>query len=113
VVRLTTTGAKTGIERTVPLVGLRDGEEWVLIASNWGRDEHPAWYHNLRANPEVRLGHEGQTGRYVARVTTGGERDAYLELASEAYVGYDLYRRRSGDRSIPVVVLTPAPRPSS
>jgi len=40
VVRLTTTGAKTGVDRTVPLVGFREGEEWVLIASNWGRDEH-------------------------------------------------------------------------
>ena len=54
-VRLTTTGAKTGLDRTVPVMGIPDGENWVLIASNWGGDSHPAWYHNLSANPEVVL----------------------------------------------------------
>ena len=53
VVRLTTTDTKTGVDRTVPLVGLRESEEWVLIASNWGRDERPVWYYNLRANPDA------------------------------------------------------------
>lgn len=113
IVRLTTTGAKTGVERTVPLVGLRDGEQWVLIASNWGRECHPAWYHNLLENPEVSLTHDGRTGEYVARVAAGGERETYLDRAGEAYVGYELYRRRSGDRPIPVVVLSPPSRSSS
>jgi len=108
IVQLTTTGARTGIERTVPLVGFRDGEEWVLIASNWGREEHPAWYHNLREHPEVALTHDGRTAEYVARVADGDEREAYLDRAGEAYVGYELYRRRSGDRPIPVVVLSPS-----
>ena len=107
VVALTTTGAKTGRQRTVPVVGIRDGEAWILVASNWGRDRHPAWYHNLRANPEVTLTVEGEPERYVARPVTGDEREAYWNRVSEAYVGFDLYRRRA-DREIPVVVLRPA-----
>lgn len=108
VVRLTTIGAKTGKVRTVPLVGLRDGENWVLIASNWGNERHPAWYHNLKANPAVELTHEDETERYIARDATDDERAEYWERASEIYPGYEAYRERSGDRQIPVVVLEPA-----
>ena len=49
VVMLTTTGAKTGQQRTSPVLGVPDGEDLVVIASNWGQRHHPAWYHNLRA----------------------------------------------------------------
>lgn len=54
-VRLTTTGAKTGKERTVPVMGIPDGDEGILVASSWGSESHPAWYHNLRATPSIRL----------------------------------------------------------
>lgn len=108
VVQLTTIGAKTGKERTVPLVGLRDGEDWVLVASNWGSERHPAWYHNLQANPAVELTHDEETERYVARDATEEERAEYWERASELYPGYEAYRERSGDRQIPIVVLEPA-----
>lgn len=107
VVRLTTVGAKTGEERTVPVLGLRDGDRWVLVASNWGGEDHPAWYHNLRATPEVELTHEDRTDRYVAREATEEEREEYWDRATELYLGFEPYRRRSGDRQIPVVVLTP------
>jgi deazaflavin-dependent oxidoreductase (nitroreductase family) len=107
-VRLTTTGAKTGKRRTVPLMGMRDGERWVLVASNWGDERNPAWYHNLRANPEVELAHGDRTDSYVAREASRDERDAYWERACELYVGFEAYRQRSGDREIPIVVLEPA-----
>jgi len=107
VVELTTTGARTGRERTTPVLALRDGERRVLVASNWGRERHPAWYHNLRANPEVELTADGRTERYVAREATGDGREAYWEWAATVYPGFEAYRRRSGDRTIPVVVLEP------
>jgi deazaflavin-dependent oxidoreductase (nitroreductase family) len=106
-VRLTTTGAKTGKERTVPVLGLADGEKWVLFATNWGGDGHPAWYHNLRATPEVELTYRDDAGEYVAREATADERGPYWERASRMYVGFEAYRRRT-DRRIPVVVLEPA-----
>lgn len=108
VIRLTTIGAKSGKDRTVPLLGFQDEEKWFVVASNWGDDDHPAWYYNLQANPEVRLTHDGETGRYIARDATDEERAEYWEQASAFYPGYDRYMRRSGEREIPVVVLTPA-----
>src|SRR5881227_3454492 len=53
VVMLTTIGAKSGKPRTVPLVGLSDGDKVVVIGSNFGQTHHPAWYYNLRAHPEA------------------------------------------------------------
>jgi deazaflavin-dependent oxidoreductase (nitroreductase family) len=53
IIELTTTGAKSGRPRTVPLVGIPDGERLILIASNWGQAKHPAWYYNVKANPAV------------------------------------------------------------
>lgn len=71
VVRLTTIGAKTGKKHTVPVVGLGDGEKWILIASNWGSEHHPSWYHNLRSNSEVALTNNDQTNQYIAHEATG------------------------------------------
>jgi deazaflavin-dependent oxidoreductase (nitroreductase family) len=106
-VRLTTTGAKTGTERTVPVMGIRDGDRWVVVASNWGGDGHPAWYYNLRADPEVELSHRGERDSYVARELDGERREQYWNRACELYVGFEAYRHRSGDREIPVVELVP------
>lgn len=107
VIRLTTTGVKSGKERTVPLLGFQDGEKWFVVASNWGDDVHPAWYYNLQANPEVRLTHNDETDQYIARDATDGERAEYWNQATAFYPGYDRYKRRSGGREIPLVVLTP------
>lgn len=107
VIRLTTTGAKTGKERTVPVLGLRDGEKWVVVASNWGGDRHPAWYHNLNANPTVTVTHNDESNQYVARDATDDEWDTYWDTATDLYVGFEPYQRRSADRHIPIVVLEP------
>lgn len=106
-VMLTTIGAKTGKERTVPVMGMPDGDEWIVVASNWGGEAHPAWYHNLQANPEAELSHLGDTQRYVAREATGDEYDDYWNRASRLYIGFDPYRRRSSGREIPIMVLSP------
>ena len=107
IVELTTIGAKTGKKRTVPVGAIRDGEKWVLFATNWGKERHPAWYHNLKANPEVRLSHRTQTNEYVARDANPEEQEEYWSRVDELHAAFEIYRQRSGDREIPVVVLEP------
>lgn len=107
IVTLTTTGAKSGAPRSVPLVGIPDGEDVILIASNWGQTFYPAWYHNLRAHPQAALSINGRTGTYTAREAIGEERERYWQMATRLYRGYDLYKQRTGGRPIPVMVLTP------
>ncbi|MFN2143743.1 MAG: nitroreductase family deazaflavin-dependent oxidoreductase, partial [Anaerolineales bacterium] len=96
-----------GLPRTTPLVALAEGEKIILIASYFGSTRHPAWYYNLRANPEVSVSHKGQTGQYRARLAVGEEREGYWEMAASLYPGYTLYKQKAGDRQIPVVVLEP------
>ncbi len=85
VIRLTTIGHKSGKERTVPLFGFREGEQWFVIASNYGSDEHPAWYGNLKANPEVKLTHEDRTKPYLARDATPEEWEEYWNRATDVH----------------------------
>jgi len=99
-------GAKSGTLRTSPLVYAEDGRNLVLIASKGGYPQHPAWYHNLRANPEtsVQVGRERRAVR--ARVATPDERARLWALALAVYPGYDGYQART-ERQIPIVVLEP------
>ena len=103
---LKTTGAKTGKERTTPLLYLRDGGNFVLIASKGGNARHPAWYLNLKANPEVEIFVDGETIKCTASDAEGEERKRLWEKAAGVYDGYEKYRKRAGEREIPVVVLT-------
>lgn len=105
VVRLTTIGAKTGKQRTVPVLGLQDGEKWIVVASNWGGDNHPSWYYNLQSNPDVKLTINDQTSQYVARDATEDEWGTYWKQATDLYVGFEPYQNRTNDRQIPIVVL--------
>lgn len=105
---LTATGARSGKPRTVPLIGAPVGEEIVVIASNWGKPQHPAWYHNIQANPLVTVEIGGCRGRYRATEVTGEERAHYWQRAVQLYPGYTLYRQRASNRQIPVIVLRPA-----
>ena len=97
-------GAKSGTKRTSPLVYVRDGDDLVLVASKGGNPKHPAWFHNLRANPEttVQVGSERRPVR--ARVATGAERERLWPKAVEVWSGYEDYQRRT-DRKIPMVIL--------
>lgn len=106
---LTTKGAKSGLERRTPLLYLDDGDQVVLVASKAGAARHPAWFHNLRANPGVSfLRRGGHTGDYLAREAEGAEREELWERVNDLYAGYDTYQGRAGSRRIPVVVLDPA-----
>ena len=107
VVVLTTTGARSGKTRNVPLAGYPDGENIILIASSLGSVHHPAWYHNLRVNPEVQLTKNGITEKYHAHTVAQSERDKYWQLALSYYPGYLAYEKRCGGREIPIVVLEP------
>lgn len=107
-VLLTHTGAKSGERRTTPLAYFTSGDEVVLIASRGGSARHPAWYHNVRANPEVELWSGGVGGPYRARVAEGEERERLWSLATSYYPGFAKYQERAGERRIPVVICSPA-----
>jgi deazaflavin-dependent oxidoreductase (nitroreductase family) len=106
-VLLTHTGAKSGKKRTTPLAYFTDADHVVLIASRGGHHDHPAWYHNVVANPEVELWTKGGGGRYRAREAKGKERERLWALATRFYPGFARYQERAGDRRIPVIVCSP------
>lgn len=107
VLELVTTGRKSGARRstmlTTPVV---DGERLVLVASFGGDDRHPAWYHNLQADPKVQVTMAGSVRSMVARTATDDERDELWPRIVEAYQGYAGYQKRT-TRAIPVVILEP------
>src|SRR6185312_4874823 len=74
IVELTTVGARSGERRTLPLVGVPDGDRLVLVASNYGQRHNPAWYHNLKANPRCSTTFHGQRHEMEAYEAEGEER---------------------------------------
>lgn len=110
---LTHRGAKSGRTYTTPLVYFTDGDDVVLTASNYGREHHPAWVANVRANPEVRLQARGRGGRYRARIAEGAERDRLFALSKRLTRAYADYERRTADqRTIRIVVCEPLDAPA-
>jgi F420H(2)-dependent quinone reductase len=99
-------GAKSGTRRTTPLVYVDDGRDLVLVASKGGHPKHPAWYHNLRANPETTVQVGRHRRRVHARVASPHERRRLWPKAVETYSGYEGYQKRT-DREIPLVILEP------
>ena len=103
---LTTTGRKSGKKRATPLQYMRDGENMVVVASNGGNKNHPAWLYNIKANPDV----TAQAGKRIrkarAEVANADERARLWPLLLETYHGYQDYEDESG-RTIQVVVLSP------
>ncbi len=102
---LTCTGAKSGEERSQPLLCIDDGDGFLLIGSNYGRADHPAWTANLRANPECSLTFRGETRPYRARLLEGEERDAAWDTAVDTYRGYAVYAETAHPRVIRVFRL--------
>ncbi len=100
-------GAKSGVKRTAPLLYVRDGEDIVLVASKGGYPKHPAWFHNLKANPETTVQVGGERLPVRARVADAEERERLWPLAEQAWHGYRTYQQRSKGREIPLVVLEP------
>jgi deazaflavin-dependent oxidoreductase (nitroreductase family) len=113
VVVLSTVGAKTGETREVPLAYFTDGDDVVLIASNYGGARHPGWYHNLRANSRCELHIGSRGGTFVAaEVDDEDDRDRLYALAVDRLArAFALHERRTGEvRTIPVMRLSPLPR---
>jgi deazaflavin-dependent oxidoreductase (nitroreductase family) len=101
---LTTTGRKSGKEHTMPLIFGEAGGSQVLVASRGGAPEHPGWYLNLEANPEVGVQVKGDTFRARARTAEGEERERLWKAMNEIWPHYDEYQTKT-TRQIPVVVL--------
>ncbi len=100
-------GAKSGTKRTSPLLYVKDGEDLVIVASKGGFPKNPAWFHNLKANPDTTVQVGSHHVPVHARVAKPEERDRLWALAVEAYHGYEDYAVRSKGREIPLVVLEP------
>jgi deazaflavin-dependent oxidoreductase (nitroreductase family) len=97
-------GARTGTKRTTALSYIPDGDRIVIVASKGGHPSHPAWFHNLRANPDttIQVGTDHRPVR--ARVATDEERTALWPKVVRAYRGYASYQRHT-DREIPLMIL--------
>lgn len=104
---LTTTGARTGRPRTLPVLVLPDGEDLILIASNFGRCHHPSWYYNLRANPHATIVTAGVSREFVVRELSGADRERPYARAEEIFPPFTQYPRWAGKRQIPVLRLQP------
>ena len=103
---LTTTGQKSGVPRTTPLIYLADGERIVRVASQGGMPRNPLWYDNLAASPDVSFRTPQGERRYRARTAAAAEKAALWPKLVAIYRDYDDYQKRT-DRAIPVVVLEP------
>jgi deazaflavin-dependent oxidoreductase (nitroreductase family) len=98
---LTTTGHRSGRQISTPILAVPEGDALVLVGSNFGQAHHPAWVHNLRANPRAWV-----DGRAVtAEEIEGAERERLLALAAEVYPGYPVYVRRAAPRRLAVMRL--------
>ncbi len=101
---LTTTGRKTGKERTTPLIYQPDGDAYLVVASKGGADEPPLWYRNLQADPEGKVQVKGDRFTARARTATPEEKPAMWRKMAAVWPDYDEYQKKTS-REIPVVVL--------
>ncbi|HEY2596682.1 MAG TPA: nitroreductase family deazaflavin-dependent oxidoreductase [Chloroflexota bacterium] len=101
---LTTTGRRTGRQRSTPLIYGRDGDAYLVVASQGGAPTHPAWYRNLQDNPEVAV--QVRADRFAARARTAhaDEKARLWKTMTTVWPAYDDYQAKT-DRPIPVVVL--------
>ena len=104
IVLVTTTGAKSGKRRYVPLMRVEKGGRYAMVASKGGDPAHPSWYFNVKANPAVTLQDGDKVVALTARELDGTERDEWWGLAVEAYPPYAEYQTKT-DRRIPVFIL--------
>lgn len=105
---VTTTGRKSHEPRTTVTLYLRDGDRVILPASFAGRESNPAWYLNLKDNPEIQVQIRAERLRLVARDATDDEREHYWRALMRMYPRYRNYRE-AADRVVPLVVCEPAP----
>jgi F420H(2)-dependent quinone reductase len=107
---LHTTGRRSGGRRSSPVLFLRDRDRYVVVASNYGRDRHPAWSSNLLADPEAEVQIGARREEVVARRATAGEFERYWPRLVEIWPGWSKYRQMT-DREFRMFVLEPTRRP--
>ena len=99
-------GARSGVERVTPVAYVEDGGRYVIFASAAGSPKHPGWYHNLKADPDVRIEVGTQTLDVHAQEATGPERDRLYAIQSQRIPQFAEYEQKT-DRVFPVIVLQP------
>jgi deazaflavin-dependent oxidoreductase (nitroreductase family) len=100
---LTTTGAKSGKRRRSPLVRVRDGDRYLVVASMGGAPKHPSWYLNLLADPAVTIQDRAETHHLTARIATGDEKAELWPKAVAEWPDYEKYQAKT-ERDIPLVI---------
>jgi deazaflavin-dependent oxidoreductase (nitroreductase family) len=103
---LWTRGRRTGTVRKSPLMRVRHGDQYAVVASMGGAPDHPVWYLNLLADPQVSLQDGPELRDYTAHVADPEEKAAWWPRCTEVWPAYDDYQA-STDRAIPVVILDP------
>ena len=103
---LTTTGRRSGQQRVHPLIYGRHGDDYLVVASKGGAPQHPDWYLNLAAHPEVEIQVKGDKLRAHARTAMPEEKAELWSIMTQEWPDYDRYQEKT-DRDIPVVVLEP------
>ena len=101
---LTTTGRRSGTPQSLALIYGQDDDHYVIIASKGGAPDHPAWYLNLEAKPDVAIQIKGLHLRVRARTSLGEERARLWKMMANTYPPFDKYQART-QRQIPLVVL--------
>ena len=104
---VTTTGAKSGLQRTHPLTLIKDSDGLLAIGSNYGRAQNPGWSANLLAHPECAVEFMGPAAQYRAELLTGEARAAAWATATDFYAGYERYRASCAPREIRIFRLRP------
>jgi deazaflavin-dependent oxidoreductase (nitroreductase family) len=104
---ITTTGRRSGQQRTNPLLYAHDGDGFIVIGSNWGQDHHPAWALNLIAHPEAVVTTAGKKRRVRATLAEGAERDRQLALLLTMWPAYATYAERAHGRPLRIFRLQP------
>jgi deazaflavin-dependent oxidoreductase (nitroreductase family) len=107
VIMLTTTGAKSGELRSMPLVGIPLGDDLAVIGSNYGQQRTPGWVYNLEADPAATVSYRDRSVEVTARAAGDAEADEAFRIAATFYPGYGKYRARASHRTIRVFVLEP------
>lgn len=107
---LTTVGRKTGKQRVIPLMYLQDAENYVITASNYGKDDYPSWFVNLQANPEATIQVNDTRKDVIARQASPEEKDILWAQLVEQAPFFEGYRKKTR-RDIPMVLLQPKSNP--
>ena len=108
IVQMTTVGARTGQPRTVRLLGIPHCDGYLIIAANFGEEENPAWYYNVRAHPRVTITTSATSRDYDVYELEGDERAAGFDRALLLNPGWTRFRQRTVSRVIPVLRITPS-----